>query len=182
MMTNIPKRQRLLIIGAGACVALLVLDKLVFSPLGDLWDAHSAEIDKLRQSVARGESMIARAAVTRQTWAGMQSGALARDQAQSEYDVIAAIEGWGRTSNVELGSIKPVWKHGANDSYSLLECRLDASGTLPALTRFMYELGRSPLALRADSVELASRDDTGDILTLGLTITGLRLAPLEEKK
>ena len=124
----------------------------------------------------------ARAAVTRQTWAGMQSGALARDQAQSEYDVIAAIEGWGRTSNVELGSIKPVWKHGANDSYSLLECRLDASGTLPALTRFMYELGRSPLALRADSVELASRDDTGDILTLGLTITGLRLAPLEEKK
>jgi len=29
---------------------------------------------------------------------------------------------------------------------------------------------------------LASRDDTGDILTLGLTITGLRLAPLEEKK
>ncbi len=79
------------------------------------------------------------------------------------------------------GSIKPLWKHGATDAYSLLECRLDATGTLPALSRFLYELEKSPLAMHAESVELVSRDDTGQRLTLSLTITGLRLAPLEGK-
>jgi len=172
----------MLIIAAGACVGLFILDKIVISPLGDLWDSHSAEIDKLRGDVTRGENMIAREAQTRRVWANMQSGALAKDEAQSEYDVISAIAGWGRASNVEVGSQKLVWKTGDTNAYSLLECRMDISGTLSALSRFMYELQRSPLALHTDSVELASRDDTGEILTLGLTVTGLRLAPMEGKK
>jgi hypothetical protein len=182
MMKTMPKRQRVLILVAGTGVLLLVLNQILITPLGDLWQARSDEIRKLNESVTSGEGLIARAAQTRRVWAEMQSGSLAKDQAQSEYDVISAVVGWGRTSGVQIGSIKPVWKHGATESYSLLECRLDATGTLASLSRFLYELERSPLALRADAVELMSRDDTGQSLTLGLTITGLRLAPLEGKQ
>ena len=181
MMKALPKRQRLLLIAAGAAVLLLILDRIAITPLEGVWKAHSDEIDKLKSSVIRGRGLIARAPQTQQVWADMQSGSLARDPAQSEYDVISAFESWGRTSGVDLGSIKPLWKRGATDAYSLLELRLDASGTLASLSRFLYELQRSPLALRADSVELASRDETGQRLTLNLTVTGLRLAPLEGK-
>ena len=109
----------------------------------------------------------------------MQSGALPRDAAQAEQDLISAFDRWGRSSNIELGSIKPQWKRGATDRYSLLECRVDATGTLPALTRFLYELELSPLALRVDSVELTTRDDNGRKLGLNLVVNGLRLVPLE---
>jgi hypothetical protein len=180
-MTNLPKRQRWLILLAGAGLLLLILDRIVFTPLGDVWQAHAAEIQRLRGSVASGHGVIARNAQTRRVWADIQSAALPKDQAQSEHDVISAFESWGRTSGIELGSIKPLWKHGAADGYSVLECRLDATGTLPTLSRFLYELEKSPLALRADSVELISRDDTGQKLTLSLIVTGLRLAPLEGK-
>ena len=181
MMTNMPKRQRWLILVAGAGVLLLGLDRIVFTPVGEVWRAHADEIQQLKGSVASGRSLIARDAHLRQVWAEIQSGALPRDQAQSEYDLISAFQSWGRTSGCELGSIKPLWKHGATDDYSLLECRLDATGTLATLSRFLYELEKSPLALRADSVELVSRDDTGQRLTLSLTITGLRLVSLEGK-
>jgi hypothetical protein len=181
MMTKMPKRQRWLILVAGAGVLLLVLDRIVFSPLTDVWKAHSAEIQQLKGSVANGRSIIARGEHLRQVWADIQSGALPGDQAQSEHDVISAFESAGRASGTELGSIKPLWKHGAIDGYSLLECRLDAAGTLPGVSRFLYELERSPLAMHADSVELVSRDDTGQRLTLSLTISGLRLVPLEGK-
>ena len=181
MMNTVPKRQRWLILIAGAGVLLLILDRLVLTPLADTWQAHADEIERLKGSVAGGKGIIARGARTRRVWAEIQSSTLSRDPAQSEYDVISAFESWGRTSGIELGSIKPLWKHGASDSHSLLECRLDATGTLAALSRFLYELEKSPLALRAESVELASRDDTGQRLTLNLTVTGLRLAPLEGK-
>ena len=111
----------------------------------------------------------------------MRSGSLPHDPAQSEHDVVAGFENWSRTSGVELGSVKPLWKRGETDEYSVLECRLDATGTLGSLTRFLYELEKAPLALRVESVELISRDDTGDRLTLSLIVTGLRLAPLEGK-
>jgi hypothetical protein len=182
MMTNMPKRQRWLLLLIGALLLLLAANQIVFTPLGNVWQAHSSEIQQLKQSVAGGRSIIARDAHLREIWAGIQSGALPRDQAQSEYEVLSAFESWGRTSAVELGSIKPLWKHGGTDDYSLLECRLDATGSLPALSRFLYELEKSPLAMHAESVELVSRDDSGQRLALSLTVTGLRLAPLEGKR
>jgi hypothetical protein len=181
MMTNMPKRQRWLILTIGALLLLVALNQIVFTPLASVWQAHSLEIQQLKTSVASGRSIIGRGAHLQQIWTGIQSGALPRDQAQSEYDVLSAFENYGRTSAIELGSIKPLWKHGATDEYSVLECRLDATGNLPALSRFLYELERSPLAMHADSVELVSRDDTGQRLTLSLTVTALRLAPLEGK-
>jgi hypothetical protein len=40
---------------------------------------------------------------------------------------------------------------------------------------------KSTLALRVDSVELTARDESGNKLTLGLLVSGLRLIPLEGK-
>jgi hypothetical protein len=178
---EIPTRQRWLIGIAGGCLLLFILDRVIFTPLTNTWEADSAEIVKLRQEVADGHSLIFRGPRLEQLWSQMRSGSLPHDPAQSEHDVIAGFESWSRTSGVELGSVKPLWKRGDTDAYSVLECRLDATGTLGSLTRFLYEMEKAPLALRVESVELISRDDTGDRLTLSLVVTGLRLSPLEGK-
>ncbi len=176
---NMSIRQRWLLIIAGTALLLLVLDRALFTPLGRVWHAHTAEIAQLRQSVANGRVTLARADQTQRAWSEMQSGALPKDAALAEQDLITAFDRWGRTGGVDLGSIKPQWKRGTSDRYSLLECRVDATGTLPALSRFLYELELSPLALRVDSVEVTARDDNGQRLALNLVVTGLRLAPLE---
>jgi hypothetical protein len=181
MKLDVPNRQRWLIIIAGAGVLLLILDRVVFTPLGATWQANAAEIVRLRTAVADGHSLIARGPHLQQVWSEFRSGALPRDLAQSEHDVIFGFENWSRTSGVELGSRKPLWKHGSSDDYSLLEYRLDATGSLAALSRFLYELGKAPMALRIESVELSSRDESGQRLTLSMTVTGLRLFPLEGK-
>ncbi len=179
-MTLTPQnRQKFLMIGAGAALLLLVADSLIISPLTKAWDSRTAEIARLRKSVTEGRSLVARADRTRALWAEMQSQALPKDTAKSEQDLISAFDRWGRGANIEVGSIKPQWKRGTNARYSLLECRVDATGSIANLTRFLWEVERSPMALRLDSVELTSRDDNGAKLTLGLLVTGLRLTPLE---
>ena len=182
MKTAPINRQRLLMILAGAAVLLLVLDSIVVTPLTKSWQTRRAEIAKLEKNISEGRSMIQRAERTRAVWAEMQSQALPKDAAKAEQDLLAAFDRWGRATNVELGSIKPQWKRGTTNRFSQLECRVDASGSLATLSRFLYEVERSPLALRVDSVELTSRDDLGGRLTLGLLVSGLRLAPLEGKR
>jgi hypothetical protein len=181
MNLNLPKRQRWLMILAGAGLLLLILDRILFTPLTNDWQANTAEIAQLQQAVINGRSVMERASQTQAAWKHMQGGALPKDAAQTEQDLISAFDRWGQTSNVELGSIKPQWKHGATDRYSLLECRVEATGTLATLSRFLYELENSSLALRIDSIELSSRDDHGQKLGLGLVVSGLRLSPLEAK-
>lgn len=174
-------RQRLLLIAVGIGLALLVLDSLVFTPLTKSWRARSAEIATLKKNVAAGRGTIERGPRTENLWKEMQGQALPKDPAQAEQDLISAFDRWGRASNIELGAIKPQWKKGQGDRYSLLECRVDATGSLATLTRFLYEVERSPLALRVESIELSARDNNGQRLTLALLVSGLRLTPLERK-
>jgi len=182
MNLNIPNRQRWLLIIAGAGILLLILDQIVFTPLGDAWEAHSAEIARLQTSVSEGRGLITRGPRLQQLWTQMRSQTLPRDPAESEHDLIAGFENWSRTAGVELGSVKPRWKHGETDDNSLLECSLDATGTMAGLSRFLYELERTPMALHVESTELLSRDDSGQKITLNLLVTGLRLSPLEGKQ
>lgn len=176
---NVSHRQRWLAIIAGLAVLVLILDRVVFTPLVRTWDQRSTEIVTLEKSIAKGRNLKERGPRMESLWKEMQANALPKDAAQAEQDLISSLDGWGRTSGVDLGSIKPQWRRGATDRYSTLECRIDASGNLAALTRFLFEVEKSPLALRVDSVELASRDDNGQKLALDLVVSGLRLAPLE---
>jgi hypothetical protein len=181
MKLDASNRQRLLLIGTAVAVALFASDRLVFTPLTKSWQARSAETKRLEQSVAKGLDLMERGPRTQALWKEMQEQALPRDPAQAEQLLISAFDRWGRATNIELGSIKPQWKRGPNDRYSLLECRIDATGSLATLTRFLYEVEQSPLALRIESVELTARDAQGQRLTLALLVSGLRLAPLERK-
>jgi hypothetical protein len=174
-------RQRLLAIVAGAGIALLILDSILFTPLTKLWQSHSAEIVMLQKKVREGRGLIANEAALNRRWADMQTNALPKDPAQAEQDVISAFERWRSQNNLELSSIRPQWKRGS-DKFSLLECRVDATGSLSTLNRFLWELEYSPLALRVDSVELTSRDDYGQKMALGLVVSGLRFTPLERKQ
>jgi hypothetical protein len=175
-------RQRWLLILTGIAVALLVLDSLVLSPLTRAWQARSAEIARLGKLVADGESIVARGERTRGLWQEMQGQALPADPAKAEQDLLTAFDRWGRAGGVEVASIKPQWKRGQSSQYSLLECRVDVTGPLPALVRFLHEVEKSPLALRIDSLELNARDEAGGKLSLGLLVSGLRLVPLEGRR
>ena len=181
MKLNPTNRQRFLVILTAAALRLLVLDRFVFTPLVGTWRVRTAEVARLQRNVTEGRGVIARADRTQALWAEMQAQALPRDPAQAEQQLISAFDRWGRASGIELGSIKPQWKRGASSRNSQLECRVDASGSVATLSRFLFEVEKSALALRLDSVELTARDESGQKLTLGLLVSGLRLAPLEGK-
>ncbi len=67
------------------------------------------------------------------------------------------------------------------DEYTTLQCRVEASGSLNALSRFLYDIEKDPSALRLEIVELSSRDNEGQQLALGLQISGLVLTPQERR-
>ncbi len=179
---KIENRQRWLVILAGTVVLLLILEQVVYTPLVKNWETRSAAITLLKKNITAGRTLIERAPRINAQWAQMKNESLPKDQAQAEQELISAFDNWGRSANVELGSIKPTWKRGTTDKYSVLECRVDASGGLSSLTRFLYEVERSPIALRIETLELVCRDEQGTRLSLGLTVTGLRLSPLEGKQ
>jgi hypothetical protein len=171
-------RQQFLIMLTIAAAALYVGINFIFEPLHSWWNTRAAEITDLRGRVHDGRMMIHREDYIRGQWANMQTNALPANTSVAEQQVLHAFDDWARDSGAEITSIMPQWQTGAANDM-LLDCRIEAAGDLSNLTRFLYSIENSPMALRVDSVELSAHDNTGQQLTLGLEIDGLALLPTQ---
>jgi Tfp pilus assembly protein PilO len=168
------QRQKTLAIVAIAVVGLLACDRLVFTPLGNLWTSRSQRIASLSKQLNDGAVLQDRAHLIRQRWVNMRSNTLPNNVSVAEIKVVNAVNHWVTQSGISFTSIKPQWKQNA-DNYMTLECQADGYGDLSSVTRFLYELERDPLALRVENVDISARDTNGQQLTLGVRFTGLVL-------
>ena len=173
---KIENRQQLLIVVTAIAVALLFADWVILPPLSDWWHKRADRIATLTKQIDDGELLIQREASLRARWDQLQTNSLPVDATVADQRMLDAVERWSQDSRATVLSITPQWKQDTDD-YMTLDCRVEASGTLSDLSRFLYELEKDPMALRLESVELSSHDNDGQQLALGLEVSGLILTP-----
>ena len=88
------------------------------------------------------------------------------------------IAAWAQDSGATVTGITPQWKNDTTN-YLTLNCRVEATGDLGTLSRFVYDIEKGPLGLKLDSVEFSTHDNFGQQLTLGLQVSGLALTTLK---
>lgn len=174
---QIKDRQQFLTVLAIIAVALLVIDKIIAPPLTSFWDARAKRITDLQDQVKTGNDYRQRQKWIREEWADIQAAALTNNSTVAEQQLFRAIDRWTQSSGVTINSITPQWKDGSDGSYKTIECRVDASGSIDRVTRFLYDLENDPLALKLQNVELTANDNTGQQLALGVQVSGLILTP-----
>jgi hypothetical protein len=177
---KIDNRQQLLAIGAIAIVGLFVLDKIVITPLGNLWSKRADNIRALRKDIIAGDAILKRESVLRSTWNQMRANTLPNDPSLAEQNVLQAFDRWSRETGITITSISPQWKHDSDD-YMTLECRVDASGTISTVPRFIHDIEKDPMAFKLESLEITARDNDGQQLAVGLQVSGLVLTPQQKK-
>lgn len=171
---NIKNREQFLMVLTAIALALLLGDWLVFEPLSKVWTQRQKAIADLREQVKSGRLMLRREAGIRSRWQQMQSNALPGSASASDLQMSRAFDRWSQASGANIESITPQWQDDETN-YSTLDCRVDASGDLQTLTRFLYQIESDPMAVQIQSVELMARDDQGQDLSLGLELSGLAL-------
>jgi hypothetical protein len=169
-------RQQLLVVLTIVAVALYAGDLLLFEPMAKWFSARSQRITTLRQQVKDGRVLLQREAGIRSRWDGMRTNTLPQNSSQAEQQLLRAFDNWVVQTGAQINDILPQWKNDADD-HMTLNCRVEAGGDIGTLGQFLYEIEKSPMALKLDTVELAARDNAGQQLTLNLEISGLVLTP-----
>jgi hypothetical protein len=170
-------RQQLLTIAAIAVAALFAGDKLLLTPLINAWKARAARVAELRLQVEDGQAMLNREKVVRTRWEQLRRSTLPSNTSAAEQSFFNTVDRWARDSRVTVNALTPQWKRDAKD-YLTLQCRIDASGNLGTLSRFIYNIERDPMAVHLQSLEVGARDKDGQVLSLALQISGLVLNPV----
>ena len=177
---NPQNRERILLIVALSAVGIFAVDKLVLGPLGSLWSERSTRITELQQSVERGKSLLDRESTLTRRWSDMQRTSLPKNASSAEEAVITAANQWGNDSGITFTSFKPQWIQYDED-YQTYDCRANATGDLEAISRFVFELETASLPIRAEEIEVTSRDDSGNNLTLALRFSGLQFKGVNQQ-
>ena len=173
---QIKNRQQVLVIAAIVVLGLFAADRLVFEPLTVAWKARSRHIRDLSGRIAEGKTLLARDASIRSRWEFMRRNTLTNNTSAAEQQLFAALDNWRQDSRVVIGGATPQWKHDSDD-YMTYQCRVDASGSLSGLTRFLYDIEKDPMALKLDSLEISAHDKEGQQLLLSVQVSGLVLTP-----
>ncbi|MGB0580263.1 MAG: hypothetical protein ACPGVU_11225 [Limisphaerales bacterium] len=171
-------REKLLMTAAVAVFGLLILDKVVITPLGNLWTERRVEIERLTKDVKKGRNLISLESRLRNTWDDYQQRALPHDRSLAESKVLNAIDDWARSARLKTTRMIPNYRD--EDDHSRLACRVEGSGDMEAVMRFLYDLDGELLALRVESFDLGSLDKRGSRISVDITLSGLEL-PKEKK-
>jgi hypothetical protein len=177
---NIKNRQDFLVILVIAAAGLFVGINFIFTPLAHFWSDRQSQIVSLRDKVRDGTRRILREAITRGEWDQMRTNALPPVTSQAEQQFLKAMDGWSRDSGAEITSLAPQWKSDSTN-YMTLECRVESEGDLGSLSRLIYLIEKGPMAVRLDTVELSSHDNSGQAMTLGMEVNGLALLQTDKK-
>jgi len=177
---KIQNRQQFLVMLTLAVALLYVAVNFVIEPLGGWWSARQAQVRELRVKVKDGKQLIARETAIRSHWADMQANALPANTSLAESQLLKSVDEWSRSSGADVTSLMPQWKNEATN-YLTLACRVETTGDLGTLSKFLYDLEKGPLALRLDAVELGARDKEGQQLTMSVELNGLALVGTEKK-
>jgi Tfp pilus assembly protein PilO len=177
---KIKNRQDFLVALTIGVVALYVAVNFIVTPLAGWWSARQVQLKELRLKVADGNALLKRESAIRDNWDTKRANALPMNTSLAEQQLLKSFDGWAGNSGAQITSIMPQWKNDSTN-YMTLGCRVEASGSLGTLSKFLYDVERGPVALRLDTVELTTHDNAGQQLTLGLEVNGLALAAKEKK-
>ena len=178
---QIKNRQQMLAVVAIAAVALFAADALLISPLTNAWKSRAKRMVDLRRQVSDGALLLQRESGIRSRWQEIRRRTLPDNTSAAEQQFHKAIDAWALESRVSIAAKTPQWKHDAED-YMTVEYRVEASGNLPTVARFLHDIEKDPMALRLQGVEISSHDNSGQQLSLGLQLSGLILTPGEPKR
>ncbi len=173
------RRKQILVVGAIICIGALAGDKLILSPLVELWRTRAERVAELETSLNKGRLLVDREKALTERWQEMRLSSLPAEVSVAENQVLKSIDKWTLESGLGVASLKLQWT-GSEHGFRELEFRAVARGSMEMIARFLYELEKDPLGLKVEEMEIASRGDSGDTLALVVRFTGIVLT--EEKQ
>lgn len=177
---NPPERQKLLIILTLVAVGLYAGNLALYEPLSKWYASRAQQITDLRQRVKQGDMLVRREVGIRSEWDNMRTNTLPVNGSLAEQQLLKSFNTWAGDAGVEITDVLPQWKSDSDD-YINLTCQVKAGGNLNSLMQFLYRIKQSPMALKVDTLQLSSRDTSGQQLDLEVMVNGLVLVPKIQK-
>jgi len=169
------KRERYVAIITIMVVAILVGDRYIVTPFLDRSAKMEAERQSLLGEMEQATSLFKRRKLMEQKWQEMVSGGLESDASKAESQVLHAVRNWSQECGLVLSSVKPERVVGEGNLQEIA-FMVAGTGTMSSVGQFLWRVETASLPLKIKEIQLGSRKEGADDLSLQLRLSALHLA------
>ena len=180
---TLTRRERIVIVLTAIVLSILALDRFVLTPLLEKYWAVGAEKQRLLGEMQRAERLLSSRRQVDSKWRHMLASGLRHNPAEAENQMMHALRDWSEDAGLRLSSLKPQ-RPTADADLQEITFDVTGQGAMGSISRFLWRLTTTTIPIKLKAVELRSRKEGIDDLTVQLQLSTLYLAgraPLSSK-
>lgn len=173
-------RERMIAIGLGIIVGAYVLDAAVIGQLRERLTIANADIDRDRLADKKGQDLMNNQMRAQRLWNQMAGQTLKADLPSAESQLFAKVQGAAQSAGLTLSI-----KRGGSDrelDYQRVVYRAATNGNMGQIRRFLESLRTADIPLKVTDVQIESRKDGTDDLSMNAGIATIYVLPPEPAK
>lgn len=170
------KRERWIALGLGVAALIYVVDGYVLTPYFASRDAALKRAEVLDKEIAGNERLIRTQRRMERSWNEMLASGLKSDPSEAEQQLLRSMRDWAQEAGLTLASLKPD-RVVRSDKTQLVKLSATGSGSIASAAQLLWRIETAPIPLKVDDLQLTTRKEGTDDLTLTLSVSTLWVAP-----
>ena len=166
----VSKRERVILSLAAMLVGVFVLDRLVLTPAWRWRQDLADQRVMISHDVDGAAALIGNHELFERRWKDMTGGGLSTSISDAEGIAYHAVRDWAQMSGLNLLAINPE-RVNDNSTLPIVVFRVTGTGPMRAVAAFLKQLDKTTLALRIEQLQIISRRNGQDDLTLELRLS-----------
>ena len=167
-------RERVILVALMIVLGALVLNRWALTPLLDRRDEVEGRKAILLSKMDSAESLLQRRRVIEPRWRQMLADGMKRDPGEAESQMLHALDKWAAEAGLNPVSLQPQ-RSTKETLLPEIVFRVAGTGSMAAVSRFLWRLETAEIPVKVKVLQLASRKDGEDDLSLQLHISTLYL-------
>jgi hypothetical protein len=174
------KRERTIVVVTTAVLPLFLADRFFLSPILSRRERIETETGELVLERQKAESLFKQKRQLAPRWREMTDSGLGTGAEAAESRMLHAIRDWAQEAELNLASVKHE-RTEMERQFQKITWRAAASGSMAAVSRFLYRVQEASLPVRISDLVVAARQEGSDSLSIQVGISTLCMTARTEK-
>jgi len=172
------KRERILAIVVGGLVALFLLDMFLVTPTRAYFDDVSTQIERADEQLTAAQLLVDNGALIAERWDGYEKAGVGDSESALRIKVQQGLTTAARQARFNLATLNS-GRTVPGEVFNEVQFIASGSGSIAAVVDFMSRVHGSEFPLRIESLEITSRSEKDDNLTMRLTLSTINDRPVD---
>ena len=176
------KREKYIVICTVVILTVFVLDRYALSPLLAMREETRTRKQQVTAQWDKGFGLLDRQKLMEKRWNKSSEQGISEKASDTTSRVLHELRNWSGQYGVNLSSITPDRVSSKKEeNFQEITFLVSGTGNMNSIGHFLYQLEHTTLPLRLKDIQLSSRQEAADDMSLQVRVSAIHFGKVSEK-